>query len=132
MSLRLISLMLAAALAATPAFADKGGKDRPPGREKAERGGGSSEALISAAERALIHDYFGGGRIQPQPLPPGIAKNVARGKPLPPGIAKRLPDDLQLRLRPPPGHVYGVVGSDVVLLNAATNIVVEVLRGVLR
>ncbi len=37
-----------------------------------------------------------------------------------------------MRLRPPHGHAYHVVGNDVVLINLATNLVVELLHGVLR
>src|SRR5262245_2558091 len=41
------------------------------------------------SDRVTYRDYFVTHRITAQPLPPGIAKRVARGKPLPPGIAKR-------------------------------------------
>lgn len=147
MSRRLFPLVLTVLLAAGPALAEGGkGKDGdkgPPaaGREHKAKGGGKAGdraedrlvgALISAAERSLIQSYYGGDAVRAEALPPGIAKNVARGKPLPPGIAKNLPNDLQTRLRPPPGHVYGVVGSDVVLMDAASRVVVEVLRDVLR
>jgi hypothetical protein len=144
-------MMISALLLAAPAAAEKGGKGKddkgPPGaaqehkakgrttpdeRSESRAGDAALGIVISAAERALIQDYFGRGAIRAEPLPPGIAKNVARGKPLPPGIAKKMPDDLQARLVAPPGHVYRVVGSDVVLLNAATNVVVEILRGMLR
>lgn len=36
-------------------------------------------------ERGFLLDYFKGYETQPQGLPPGLAKNLRRGKPLPPG-----------------------------------------------
>jgi hypothetical protein len=43
------------------------------------------------SDRVTFHDYFVAHNITAQSLPPGIAKNVARGKPLPPGIARAVP-----------------------------------------
>lgn len=64
-------------------------------------------------------------------LPPGIRKNLARGKPLPPGIAKRaVPHDMLVRLPERPGCEWQVVGSDLVLVAVATAVVVDVLADV--
>lgn len=65
------------------------------------------------------------------PLPPGIAKNLARGKPLPPGIAKRFDSRLASRLPYYEGYEWKQVGTDVVLVAVATGIVYEILRNVL-
>ena len=63
-----------------------------------------------------------------QPLPPGIRKNLARGKPLPPGIAKRYaPSPMVARLPVHPGHEWRVVGTDLVLVAIATAVVVDIL-----
>ena len=63
-----------------------------------------------------------------QPLPPGIRKNLARGKPLPPGIAKRYaPTPMVSRLPVHPGHEWRVVGTDLVLVAIATAVVVDIL-----
>lgn len=64
-------------------------------------------------------------------LPPGIAKNLARGKPLPPGIAKRFDSGLASRLPHYEGYEWKQVGTDVVLVAVATGIVYEILRNVL-
>lgn len=64
-------------------------------------------------------------------LPPGIAKNLARGKPLPPGIAKRFDSRLTSRLPHYEGYEWKQVGTDVVLVAVATGIVYEILRNVL-
>ncbi|HLO96872.1 MAG TPA: anti-virulence regulator CigR family protein [Burkholderiaceae bacterium] len=64
-------------------------------------------------------------------LPPGIRKNLARGKPLPPGIAKRLPPPaLHQRLPQYPGYEWQVVGKDLVLVAATTLVVAAVLNAV--
>lgn len=64
-------------------------------------------------------------------LPPGIAKNLARGKPLPPGIARHFDSRLTSRLPHYEGYEWRQVGRDVVLVAIASGIVYEVLRNVL-
>lgn len=64
-------------------------------------------------------------------LPPGIRKNLARGKPLPPGIAKKMvPGPMLTRLPVHPGYEWRVAGNDLVLIAIATGIVADVLAGV--
>ena len=66
-----------------------------------------------------------------QPLPPGIRKNLARGKPLPPGIAKKYaPAPMVARLPVHAGHEWRVVGTDLVLVAIATAVVVDILLDV--
>jgi hypothetical protein len=152
---RLVSTLLIAALAVAPvaAVADKGGKGQ--GKHKGDdpdyvigppgKGHGRPDAVappyaigapalattvvIGSDERRIITDYF---RVNPYavaPLPPGIAKQVARGKPLPPGIAKKYPPGPLLgRLPPRPGYEWVLVGRDVLLVSLATAVVVDVLR----
>ncbi len=64
-------------------------------------------------------------------LPPGIAKNLARGKPLPPGIAKNFDSRVSSQLPHYDGYEWKQIGTDVVLVTIATGIVYEVLRNVL-
>ncbi|MEQ9333553.1 anti-virulence regulator CigR family protein [Thalassobaculum sp.] len=89
--------------------------------------------LLSDQDRATISRYF---QQHPQPataLPPGIAKNVARGKPIPPGIAKRgVPNGLSGQLSIPSGYELQTIGTDVVLIEAGTRIIADVLKDVLR
>ena len=65
-------------------------------------------------------------------LPPGIAKNLERGKPLPPGIAKQyLPDSLVHKLPAPPrGFERVVVDGKVLLVEIATRVIHDVLTDV--
>jgi Ni/Co efflux regulator RcnB len=101
----------------------------------------ADEAVVfTGKEIAIITEYYG-GRSEPPPargrkhkeLPPGIARNLARGKPLPPGIAKQvLPDDLLARLPPPrDGHERVIIDGKVVLVEAATQVVRDVITGVI-
>jgi len=62
-------------------------------------------------------------------LPPGIAKNLERGKPLPPGIAKQyLPDGLVNELPAPhPGYERLIVDGKILLVEVATRIIHDVL-----
>lgn len=64
-------------------------------------------------------------------LPPGIQKNLARGKPLPPGIAKSLDNRLLGHLPRYEGYEWKQLGRDVILVAIATGIVYEILENVL-
>ncbi|MBU4629777.1 RcnB family protein [Pseudomonas sp. BF61] len=72
-------------------------------------------------------DYWRGG----SSLPPGIQKNLARGKPLPPGIAKKLDGRLLGRLPHYDGYEWQQAGTDLILVTIATGIIYEVLNDVL-
>ena len=68
----------------------------------------------------------------PKGLPPGIAKNLARGKPLPPGIAKQhLPDGLVHALpAPPKGYERIIVDGRILLVEIATQVIHDVLTDI--
>jgi len=89
--------------------------------------------LFTDRDRTTFRDYFSTHKIVAQPLPPGIAKNVARGKPLPPGIAKKaLPADLVRTLgsRAGTGITFSIVGDRVVAVRAGN--VIDLLDAVFR
>ncbi|MCX4178805.1 anti-virulence regulator CigR family protein [Enterobacter sp. HSTU-ASh6] len=66
-------------------------------------------------------------------LPPGIAKNLARGKPLPPGIAKKtVPASMLDQLPSYPGYEWRVVGDDLVLIALSTAVVTTIINGVFK
>lgn len=69
---------------------------------------------------------------QVEALPPGIRKNLARGKPLPPGIAKQLDPRFASQLPRYDGYEWRQVGTDAALVNVTTGVVREVLNDVLR
>jgi hypothetical protein len=132
-----LSLLLAAVLTVpTASFAGNKGKKHNESNVQAP----TSEvvaALITVTERSIIFGYVNQYReafapANAKPLPPGIAKKVARGGTLPPGIAKRyLPQDLLVQLPPRPGYHWMVVDNDVVLIAAATGLIVDILADIL-
>jgi len=105
---------------------------RGQGKGKAQSEGQTSVTVVFRdSDRATFHDYFLTHKIVAEPLPPGIAKNVARGKPLPPGIAKRaLPAELLLVAPRVPDVKFAIVGEVVVAMRSG--VVVDVLTGVFR
>ncbi len=96
--------------------------------------------LISAMERAVIADYLdrnrgnlSGSLAGAKPLPPGVAKKLARGGTLPPGIEKKtLPGGLLAQLPARPGHEWRLVGTDLLIVEVASHVIVDVLKGALR
>lgn len=65
-------------------------------------------------------------------LPPGIRKNLAKGKPLPPDIAKKsVPKAMVAELPQHPGYEWQVVGTDIVLVSIATAVITDILIDVL-
>jgi Ni/Co efflux regulator RcnB len=104
----------------------------------AQAGAGTSVGIVfSDDEISIIGAWYRdhgtishkrGGKKQ-KGLPPGIAKNLARGKPLPPGIAKNyLPDGLRQALPPPPkGYERIIVDGKVLLVEIATRVIHDIL-----
>lgn len=94
----------------------------------------TAEFSFSLGDRGRIQAYYASN---PTPglraLPPGTRKNLTRGKSIPPGIAKRFPPDaLRSSLSVPPQYDVVVVGWDVLLVEAATGIIHDVLMDVIR
>lgn len=83
---------------------------------------------LGEVEIRLVNDWF---RANPSvfadyaALPPGIARNLERGKPLPPGIAKRfLPAGLTTILpAPPDGYGRFMIGNDLVLIELNSGLI---------
>jgi len=68
-----------------------------------------------------------------KPLPPGIRRNLERGKTLPPGIAKKtVPEGLLAQLQIADGFELVEVGLDVFLVEVATNVIHDVLWDIIR
>ena len=109
--------------------------------------------VFSEIERQIIHDYYrnagdggdpnrkakknrgGGGPpgiAKRDQLPPGLEMQLERWGRLPPGLERQgLPTNLSYRLgRPLDGLHRQVVGADVLLVETATGIILDILRGV--
>lgn len=88
--------------------------------------------LYAGITAALAHRYAIDSGIRGySSLPPGIRKNLARGKPLPPGIAKKIaPGPLLGRLPRYDGYEWRVAGTDLVLIAIGTAVVADILYDV--
>jgi len=108
----------------------KNGKDHS-SKSKKNKGGDPhrAESEISyASARDLARQY---GLTGYSSLPPGIAKNLARGKPLPPGIAKRsVPPSMLDNLPDYPGYQWKIVGDNLVLIALSTAVVTAIINNV--
>lgn len=61
-------------------------------------------------------------------LPPGIRKNLRRGKPLPPGIAKKVRSGAFFDALPQhPGYEWQAAGSELILVSIATGVIADIL-----
>jgi Ni/Co efflux regulator RcnB len=98
---------------------------------------GSGDAIVASLihpdldydriRRIAVEQHYTGHKA----LPPGIAKNLARGKPLPPGIAKKSPRAEFVRQLPAyPDYEWRRCGTDLVLVQVATQVVAEVLANI--
>jgi len=146
--LRIFTAALVLSLAAAgPALADQG-KGKGKGNANPGKPGGATVedvvegvtagvigAVLSDDERRIIHRWFGEhpDSVKVKELPPGIRKKLARGGAMPPGIAMQvLPDGLHRQLPRRYGEHYEIIGTDVVLVDTATRVIVDVLKDVLR
>jgi len=122
-----LSVILAvAALTLAPELQAQNGK----AKEKQVAAQSQQPPGFSNAERQIIVEFFTSHSYKVQALPPGIAKNLARGKPLPPGIAKKqIPAELKARLTARAGVEISIFGDRIVLLEAS-GLVVDVLEGI--
>jgi len=69
-------------------------------------------------------------------LPPGLEKQLERNGTLPPGLQKKLvpcPVEITRQLPPlPPEYQRSVIGAHIVVFNRSTNIIVDVMKDVVR
>jgi hypothetical protein len=113
------------------------------------------EIVIGEIERRILHDYYARnaqawvvehpedakgtkhkhktlppGIAKKDTLPPGIAKQLVRNGQLPPGLEYRdLPPDLIVQLPPlAPQYRYVIVDDRVLLIRAATNVILDLLK----
>lgn len=103
-----------------------------------DSGGSGATIIISGSDRDIIARYYEHRKVKP--MPPGLAKRnqlphgLAKRDTLPRGLhERRLPADLVRRLSPAPaGYVRVIVGTDVVLMNSKTRVVMDIYRDVVR
>jgi hypothetical protein len=126
-----LGLALVLLLLALPAAGVAQGRS---GRDHRAPAAAQASVTLTAEMRAQIRDFYAArGESGTKALPPGIRRNLARGKPLPPGIAKKVaPAELISRVRVPEGYELVEVGLDVVLVEVATHVIHDVLMDVIR
>jgi len=129
---RIVAALIATSVAVTPTFADPPhGKGKGKNRDEDASASRSSQFSVSITVDQARRIALDVGARGYKPLPPGIRKNLARGKPLPPGIAKQYaPAPMIARLPVYAGHEWRVVGTDLVLVTIATAVVVDILLDV--
>ena len=131
------SALLLAALAGS-ADAQGRGRGHAKGKEKEkEKAEVSAPAnphavvVFKESDRPKFQQYFVTHKFVAEPLPPGIAMNLDRGKPLPPGIAKRvMPRELLVYVPRDANTNYYIVGDRVVAVRNGT--IVDVLLNIFR
>lgn len=149
-TLTVLALIASLGLSSAPALADKGGNGNGNSGNHGNsgnngnhgnngkhgnkaKGNDGDQGLVSVSisrdrARSLARNY---GLTGYGSLPPGIAKNLARGKPLPPGIAKKMVPSSMLRDLPYyPGYEWRIAGDDLVLVALSTALVASVINGV--
>lgn len=135
----IVACTTAILLALTPclSFADPGnGKGHGQGQQQPGNSGGKhgpgtrhgGPSIDRGHVLGILDDYRDYWGANPA-LPPGIQKNLARGKPLPPGIAKKLDGRLLGQLPRYQGYEWKQVGVDLILVAVATGLIYEVLEG---
>lgn len=112
---------------------EDGDKDKKhKSKDKGEKGHGKPKGLPPGlAKKGKLPP----GLAKRETLPPGLAAKITPGTVLPHEAAQAtygLPKNLEDRLPPPPQNTERkVVGNDVVLIQAGTNLVLDVLKDVL-
>ena len=90
------------------------------GKKKAKKGKGKNKGLPP-------------GLAKRDQLPPGLAKQLDERGALPPGLAKRdLPSDLESTLPRRIGERFYIVDENVVLVQQATGVVLDIIGNVVR
>ncbi|MCL7461299.1 anti-virulence regulator CigR family protein [Pseudomonas sp. NW5] len=112
---------------------DQAGKGWVPGHHEAEGRAPNRLREANAAQRAdharirqMIEAHRQHWGSQPA-LPPGIRKNLQRGKPLPPGIGKWVGGDLGRELPQYRGYEWVRAGTDLLLVSTS-GVIDQVLR----
>ncbi len=155
--LRAMSFVLPLAMLAPAALADQPGQNGAPGSQPViAESPDAVDIFIGELEKRIIRSYYERHLVvyQESPewhehkknkkkknkglppgiakkgtLPPGIAKQLARNNQLPPGLDYHpLPRDLIVELPPlQPGYKYVIVDDRVMLIKAASNVILDVL-----
>lgn len=141
----LIASLVTLALAAAPTA---------PSRAQTQAQEKLADVVFSEIEKRVIRDFFGikgneakkgkgkgkskakgdlpPGLAKRDTLPPGLEMQLQRNGRLPPGLEKRsLPPELESRLKKRAGYDRLIVNNDVMLVQRATGLIMDILKGVI-
>ena len=113
----LLALISVAPVRAQTPAQEKPSTEKSKGKSQAEKNKEKEKESDDSSEEARreLKAYYERRAGKPADLPPGIAKNLERGKALPPGIQRsRVPDDLAARLPKRQGEEWAMVGNRLV------------------
>ena len=100
-----------------------------------------TDAIFGAIEKKIIKEFFGSGKKKAKKnkgksgeAPPGLVRHIERYGTLPPGLAKKpLPPGLADRLpATKAGRKRLIVGNDVVLIEIATGVILDIIKDVVK
>jgi hypothetical protein len=145
----LFAAVLACSLATVPSWAQGNGHGNGKGKghdkhEKDDDGHGRAKYEFRSQDREVVTTYYSkhGSGLPPGlekrngNLPPGLEKQLERNGTLPPGLQKKLqpcPVEITRQLPPlPPEYQRSVIGAHIVVFNRSTNIIVDVMKDVVR
>ncbi len=116
-----------------PGKSGKGSHGKGQGTQERDSHYHNRELLLdSGITAALAREYArAAGFTGYSELPPGIRKNLMRGKPLPPGIAKKVQSGAFLeRLPRHPGYEWQTAGAELILVSVVTGVIADILYDV--
>lgn len=139
--------LMACAVGVVPAMAQ--GKGKGKGHDKHGRDDGAATQVyvkygFGAHDREVITRYYETRSSGLPPglakrggnLPPGLEKHLERNGTLPPGLQKKLqpcPVELERELPPlPVEYRRAVIGASIVIVNRHTNVIVDIMKDVVR
>lgn len=110
----------------------KPGRDDRHHREERYRSHALDTLVNAGISAVLAREYAQhAGLTGYRDLPPGIRKNLMRGKPLPPEIARQVRSSAFLdRLPRHPGYEWQTAGTDLILVSVATGVIADILLDV--
>jgi|KBSMisStaDraftv2_1062788.scaffolds.fasta_scaffold04566_12 hypothetical protein len=148
--LMLFSGFVALSLSTVPAWAQGNGKGKAKGHDKKDKGDDDDQGrayekyAFRSQDRSIVTTYYSkhGSGLPPGlakrggDLPPGLEKQLERNGALPPGLQKKLqpcPVEITRELPPlPPTYQRSIIGAHIVIFNKDTNIIVDVMKDVVR
>ena len=101
---------------------------RGKGKEVGKVAAAKAHPRGSDAEIRIVREYYGEPSRKLKPLPPGILKNLGRGKTVPAGILRtRFPELLEARMPRREGASWWIAGDHALLVDR-NNILVDFFR----